>query len=96
MNKSKIYVGNLPYNTTDEELQEYFTQFGDVNEVKIIIDRRTNRSKGFGFVTFASEQAAEASLETDGKDFGGRSLKVNIAREESRSRDGSNGGGWNR
>lgn len=96
MSQSKVYVGNLPYNVTDEELQGFFGQYGDINEIKVITDRETGRSKGFGFITFASDQAAQAAIEADGKEFGGRALKVNIARENPRRGGGGGNGGGNR
>lgn len=79
--KNKLYVGNLPYKATQSDLQDHFSQYGEVEEVVIITDRATNRSKGFGFVTFATDEAAQKAIEaTDGEEFMGRPLKVNVAR----------------
>ncbi len=77
----KLYVGGLPYSTTDQELQAAFGQAGNVESVAIITDRMTGRSKGFGFVEMVTDADAEAAIALwDGKDFGGRTLTVNVAR----------------
>ncbi|OHA58853.1 MAG: hypothetical protein A2571_00510 [Candidatus Vogelbacteria bacterium RIFOXYD1_FULL_44_32] len=77
----KLYVGGLPYSTTDNELKETFSQAGVVSSATIIMDRMTGRSKGFGFVEFESDSDAEKAIEMwNGKDFGGRNLTVNEAR----------------
>ncbi|HZJ87965.1 MAG TPA: RNA-binding protein [Sphaerochaeta sp.] len=76
----KIYVGNMSYNTTEEELRELFAQYGTVLSANIIIDRDTRRPKGFGFVEMEEESAADAAIsELDGTEFGGRNLRVNEA-----------------
>ncbi len=76
-----IYVGNLPYQTTETELETLFTEFGVVTSVRIITDRDSGRSKGFGFVEMEDSSAAqEAISELNNTDFGGRNLKVNEAR----------------
>lgn len=79
---NKLYVGNLSYRATDEDLRSLFSQFGDVDDVKVIMDRQTNRSKGFGFVTLSSADAAKEALRLDGTDHLGRNIKVNIARDK--------------
>ena len=76
-----IYVGNLPYNTSESELQELFAQQGEVLSVKLIIDRETGRSRGFGFVEMADGEADKAINALNGTEFGDRSLRVNEARE---------------
>ncbi len=86
MSQPKIYVGNLSYGTTEDELRGHFSQFGQIEDVKLIIDYGTGRSKGFGFVTYASEKECEAAVEkSNGIELGGRALRVNIAREDNRS-----------
>jgi cold-inducible RNA-binding protein len=81
----KIYVGNLPFSTTSESLSQIFSSFGQVDSSKIVVDRETGRSKGFGFVEMASpEQAASAIASLHGSDYGGRSLTVNEARQAER------------
>ena len=85
MNNNKIYIGNLPYTTTEDDLRETFGQYGEIQEVKLITDRETGRSKGFAFVTFTEESAMEAAFEKNGQELGGRTLRVNKA-EEKRSR----------
>jgi RNA recognition motif-containing protein len=77
----KLYVGNLPYSVRDAELEEMFTPFGEVVSANVIIERDTNRSKGFGFVEMAStEDAQEAISQLNGKEYNGRGLKVNEAK----------------
>ncbi|MDK2954583.1 MAG: hypothetical protein PWQ57_79 [Desulfovibrionales bacterium] len=75
-----IYVGNLPWNTSEEELREAFAPYGDIISAKIITDRETGRSRGFGFVEIDGDGADEAIRALDGSMFGGRTLKVNEAR----------------
>jgi RNA recognition motif-containing protein len=82
-----IYVGNLSYNMREDELKEAFEEYGTVDSAKIIIDRTTNRSKGFGFVEMPDDAEAKAAIsELDGKDLGGRPLKVNEARPREERR----------
>ncbi|HAF06983.1 MAG: RNA-binding protein [bacterium] len=76
----KIYVGNLSFSLTDEELKKEFEVFGEVNSVTIIKDRETNRSKGFGFVEMSDENAQKAINELNGKEVAGRKLVVNQAK----------------
>lgn len=95
----KLYVGGLPYSTTDDQLKEAFAQAGAVSSAIIIMDKMTGRSKGFGFVEFGNDDDAQKAIDLwNGKDFGGRSLTVNEARPmEARPRRddrGGNGGGW--
>lgn len=79
-----IYVGNLPFSATEDEVRELFAQFGDVESVKLISDRITGRPRGFGFVEMDEEGAGSAIESLDGNEFGGRSLKVNEARPRER------------
>ncbi len=80
----KLFVGNLSYNVNDEQLAEMFASFGDVASAAVIIDRQTGRSKGFGFVEFNDDAAADAAVaEMNGKDEGGRPLTVNEARPKT-------------
>jgi RNA recognition motif-containing protein len=77
----KLYVGNLSFDTTENDLQDLFTPFGDVREVALIQDKMTNRSRGFGFVTMGNAQSAEAAIAAlHEKSFAGRNLTVNEAR----------------
>lgn len=77
----KLYVGNLSYNLTDSDLEDSFSEFGEVTSAKIIMDRETNRSKGFGFVEFDSSDAATDAINAmNGKEVSGRTLVVNEAR----------------
>jgi RNA recognition motif-containing protein len=94
---TKLYVGNLPYNTTQEELSELFGKHGEVVEVALITDRETGRSKGFGFVTMADAAAAQQAIQRlNGTSLNNRTLTVNEARpREERSGGGGYGGGGN-
>jgi RNA recognition motif-containing protein len=93
----KLYVGNLSFHTTEDSLRNYFAGFGTVASVKIIVDRETGNSKGFGFVEMgADEEAAAAIAGTNGKDFEGRQIRVNEAMDKPRERRGGGGyGGGN-
>ena len=99
---NKIYIGNLPYQATEQDVQTLFAQFGDIENVAIIKDRDTGRPKGFGFVTFVAQNSAQDALKMDGQDFQGRPLKVSMAKEKAAGeggggrRGGSNGGGSRR
>ena len=92
---TKLYVGNLPYAVTQEELQELFSQAGEVREIALITDRDTGRPKGFGFVEMATEDAAQDAIRRfNGYSMGNRALTVNEARpREERSGGGGYGGG---
>ena len=80
----KLYVGNLSYDVTKDELQELFTEFGSVSEATLITDRDTGRPKGFGFVEMENDTDAENAIkELDGKSIKGRNLKVNEARPKT-------------
>jgi RNA recognition motif-containing protein len=91
---SKMYVGNLPFSASEDELRDAFGQFGPVSEVSLVMDRETGRPRGFAFVTMGSKEAMEAAIRgLDGKDFGGRNLTVNEARpREERPSFGGGGG----
>jgi RNA recognition motif-containing protein len=89
---NRLYVGNLSFNSTQESLREAFTAFGEVTDVHLVSDRATGQSRGFGFVTMGSREAAESAMAAmNGADLDGRSLKVNEA--EERSSGGGGGGG---
>ncbi len=83
-NHMNIYVGNIPWGVSEEELEGLFGQYGEVNSVRIITDRESGRSKGFGFVEMAQADAGNAAIEAlDGNDFSGRDLRVNQAKERT-------------
>lgn len=89
----KLFVGGLSWNTNDESLRQAFEAFGQVDEAKVISDRETGRSRGFGFVTFSDEdEARQAIAAMDGKQLDGRSIKVNEAEEKPRGGGGGGGG----
>jgi len=86
----KIYVGNLPFETTDESLAQEFETFGEVVSANVVVDRASGRSRGFGFVEMPAQAEAEAAIAgLNGKDLMGRTLTVN----ESKPREGGGGGG---
>lgn len=89
----KIYVGNLPWATTDADLKELFATYGEVASASVITDRETGRSRGFGFVEIDDGGFQKAIQELDGRDYGGRPLRVNEALEK---RGGGGGGGGGR
>lgn len=82
---TNIYVGNLPFTTTNSELRDMFAPHGEVADAQVIMDRETGRSRGFGFVEMADDADAQTAIrELDGADMGGRALKVNVAKPRSR------------
>ena len=93
---NKLYVGNLPYSFRDQDLEQTFSQFGSVGSAKVMMERDTGRSKGFGFVEMGSDAEAQAAIQgVHGQNFGGRDLVVNEARpmEPRPPRSGGFGGG---
>ena len=93
----KLYVGNLSYDMNEAELRELFTPFGEPDSAKVITDRDTGRSKGFGFVEFADNAQATAAMNAlNGKEINGRALTVNEARPRTESSGGRGGGGGGR
>jgi cold-inducible RNA-binding protein len=92
---NKLYVGNLPYSVRDEDLQQSFSAFGSVNSAKVMMERDTGRSKGFGFVEMGSDAEAQAAIQgMNGQSLGGRSLVVNEARPMEPRPPRSGGGGF--
>lgn len=84
MSEAKIYVGNLSYNTTQDELRDHFSQFGNIQDVKLIMDMATGRSKGFGFITFSSASESELAVKkSEELEMDGRKIKVNMARADN-------------
>jgi RNA recognition motif-containing protein len=90
---AKIYVGNLPFSTTEGELRELFSQHGTVESVSVPTDRETGRPRGFAFVEMNQADAARAIQNLNGKDMGGRPLRVNEAQDKPRSGGGARPGG---
>ena len=95
---NRLYVGNLSFDTTENDLQDLFAACGPVTEVNVVMDRSTNRPRGFGFVTMSTDEAAAAAIEQiNGKNVQGRDLTVNLARpreERSESGGGRSRGGY--
>lgn len=91
----KLFVGGLSWDTTDNSLRAAFERFGDIEDVKVITDRETGRSRGFGFVTFADAGATKAAIEEmDGKSLDGRNIRVNEAQERAPREGGGGRGGY--
>ena len=91
---NKLYVGNLAYSVRDEDLQQHFAEFGTVTSAKVMMDRETGRSKGFGFVEMGTDAMAEAAVRgMNGQSIGGRALVVNEARPREERPGGFGGGG---
>ncbi len=88
---TEIYVGNLSYETNEQDLEDLFKKFGDISSVKLIKDRETGRSKGFAFIDFANPAQAQAAVKLDGEEVKGRTIKVNMAREKSSGSSGDRG-----
>ncbi len=93
--ESKLYVGNLSYNVTEDQLRELFSQAGQIKDVALITDRQTGRSKGFGFVEFTTQAEAEKAIELfNNHELDGRPLTVNMARPREERGGGGGGGGY--
>ena len=91
---NKVFVGGLSWNTNDDTLSQAFSDFGQVTEAKVITDRETGRSRGFGFVTYDSSDSVQNAISgMDGQQLDGRSIKVNEAQDRPRGGDGG-GGRW--
>ncbi len=95
MSNTKLYVGNLSFDMTENDLQDLFTPHGPVTEANLMQDRMTGRPRGFGFVTMATKEGAEAAIQAlNGKEFKGRALTVNEARPREERSGGGGGGGY--
>ncbi|KAJ5124536.1 Nucleotide-binding alpha-beta plait [Penicillium bovifimosum] len=93
---SKIYVGNLSWHTSDESLRQAFSEFGQIVDSIVMVDRETGRSRGFGFVTYSSAEEAEAAIAgLNEQDLDGRQIRVNLANARPSGGGGFNGGGFN-
>lgn len=89
----KLFVGSLSWNTDDHGLRQAFAPFGEITEAKVIVDRDSGRSRGFGFVTFTDEEAADKAISAlDGTELDGRPIKVNVAQDRRRDGGGGRGG----
>ncbi|MEN8158950.1 MAG: RNA-binding protein [Myxococcota bacterium] len=93
----KLYVGNLPFSSTEADLRELFERHGSVESINVITDRETGRPRGFAFVEMSEPSAATDAIKAlDGTELGGRPLRVNEAQERQRSGGGGGGGGYGR
>ena len=94
MSNSKLFVGNLSFNTTENDLQDAFAAHGTVSEVNLMMDRESGRPRGFGFVTMSTPEEAQAAIDAlNGKSVDGRALTVNIAKPREERSGGGGGGG---
>ena len=95
MSQNKLYVGNLSFDSTEDDITNAFSAHGTVTNVNLIMDRETGRPRGFAFVEMGSDSEAQAAMQAlDGQDLGGRNLKVNVAKpREPRGGGGGGGGG---
>jgi RNA recognition motif-containing protein len=89
----KLFVGSLSWDTNDEGLRAAFSPFGEITEAIVITDRNSNRSRGFGFVTFEEDEAADKAMaELNGTELDGRTIRVDVAQAKERNRGGGGGG----
>ncbi len=95
---NKVFIGGLSWNTDNDGLRQAFEQFGDIEDARVITDRETGRSRGFGFVTFGTSDSAQTAIsQMDGTELDGRNIKVNVAEDKPRGgghRGGGGGGRW--
>ena len=88
----KLFIGGLSWNTNEGGLRAAFEQYGELDEVKVVVDRNTNRSRGFGFITFQNDADAQTAIEEmDGKELDGRTIKVDVAQDRAPRRGGGGG-----
>ncbi len=92
MQQNKLFVGNLAFSATQDDVEGLFSPYGTLDEVRLVMDRDTGQSRGFAFVTFSAQQDAESALAMNGKPLNGRNLVVNIAKEKPGGRGGKGGG----
>ena len=91
----KLFVGSLSWDTTDDGLHQAFSQFGEITEAKVITDRDSGRSRGFGFVTFADDEAADKAVAAlNETELDGRTIKVDVAHDRNRGGGGGGGDRW--
>jgi len=84
MAQNKIYVGNIGFNVTEDEIRTTFSEYGPISDIKMVTDRETGVSRGFGFITFENQFDAEASLKLDNTDLSGRKIRVSMAKEREK------------
>ncbi|WP_252179733.1 RNA-binding protein [Endozoicomonas sp. 4G] len=83
MQQNKLFIGNLPFSSDESDLQHAFEKFGEIDEIRVITDKESGRSRGFAFITFAQSDDAQSAMAMDGKDLCGRPLRVNFATERN-------------
>ncbi|MCU7935421.1 MAG: RNA-binding protein [Candidatus Thiodiazotropha sp. (ex Dulcina madagascariensis)] len=91
---TKLYVGNLPWSATEDDLRELFSSIGEVHSANLILDRETRRSRGFAFVEMSQADAERAISQLNGKDFQGRDLRINEAQDKPKRSSSGGGGRW--
>ncbi len=84
MAQNKIYVGNIAFNVTENEIRTTFSEYGPISDIKMVTDRETGVSRGFGFITFENQFDAESSLKLDNTDLSGRKIRVSMAKEREK------------
>ena len=84
MAQNKIYVGNIAFNVTEDEIRTTFSEYGPISDIKMVADRETGVSRGFGFITFENQFDAESSLKLDNTDLSGRKIRVSMAKEREK------------
>ena len=90
----KLFIGNLPFQVSDMDLKELFQEYGEVSSAKVVVDRRTGRSRGFGFIEMSSDESAEHAIEgLNGAEVKGRPINVGLAREQSEQKGSNSGSG---
>ena len=88
MSQTKLYVGNLPFSASNQDLETLFESCGEIDTISIVTDRETGRSRGFAFVEFTDAESAQKGAALDGNEMGGRQLRINFARDDRRSGGG--------
>jgi cold-inducible RNA-binding protein len=87
MSQNKIYVGNMPFNFSETDLETTFSEYGDIEQINLISDRHTGQSRGFAFITFARQASAENALKKNGTEVKGRKINVSMAKERDSKRN---------
>jgi heterogeneous nuclear ribonucleoprotein A1/A3 len=86
MSQNKIYVGNMPFNFSETDLETTFSEYGDIERINLVLNRHTGESRGFAFITFARQASAESALQKNGIEVKGRKISVSMAKERDKKR----------
>lgn len=90
MSQNKIYVGNMPFNFSETDLETTFSEYGDIERINLVLNRHTGQSRGFAFITFARQASAESALQKNGSEVKGRKISVSMAKERDKKRSKRN------